>query len=383
MSLLETVGEKAAVIIEIGHSYTKCGFAGDAAPKRILRSEITKNGTTQPTNVYSYSSEAQLRDNLMEFLYKVYYKTLNINSKERKVVIVESIFTQTQFRHVLTDVLFKNFQVVSVAFLPGHLAALHSLGISTALVLKCGYTDSQVCPIADNYLLTSLIDTIDFGSKMIHREIERQIREESTVRVNGTVKEFGVLKLTLDENLIENIKVKSCFVTTAERSADYLATKGVGFKFVPDCSFSLPNMDLNISGKVREFACEGLFVDYLDNRTVPHLIMEALMKSPVDLRLKLAHNIVLFGGTCMLPGFKHRLVDELNKLVESEPYRHKLAVREFKFHVAPAFDNSTAWLGAAIFGTLNEYVDAISVHNLKYKDSSSVTDWFYPKSLRE
>ena len=149
MNYTEVLGtEKVAIIIDIGHAYTKCGFSGETGPHSIIPSRINR---IQATNIFDYKALTKhlsdedevltpstididrresevLKELLNEFLYRIYYKILNVNSRERKVVIIESILTPTLFRKTLGDVLFNNFQAVSVMFIPSHLAALYTLG---------------------------------------------------------------------------------------------------------------------------------------------------------------------------------------------------------------------------------------------------------------
>ncbi len=141
------VSEKPAIIIDIGHAYTKCGFSGEVAPHSIIPSKITHPiNRNQSKKIYDYKTlikqlgseslsntsekkqEETLRELLIDFLYSIYYKILNVNSRERKVVIIESVLTPTVFRKTLGDVLFTNFQAVSVLFIPSHLSALFTLG---------------------------------------------------------------------------------------------------------------------------------------------------------------------------------------------------------------------------------------------------------------
>ena len=65
----------------------------------------------------------------------------------------------------------------------------------------------------------------------------------------------------------------------------------------------------------------------------------------MDMRLELAENIVITGGTAMLPGFLHRIQLELYDLLKQPRYSNILAIKKFKFHQPPAKANYTAWLG--------------------------------------
>lgn len=62
------------------------------------------------------------------------------------------------------------------------------------------------------------------------------------------------------------------------------------------------------------------------------------------MRLKFAENIVLMGGTVMTKGFMARLKEELLDNLKSSKYNN-LKIKNFKFHVAPTYENYTAWLG--------------------------------------
>jgi len=64
----------------------------------------------------------------------------------------------------------------------------------------------------------------------------------------------------------------------------------------------------------------------------------------MDMRLKLAENIVLMGGTVMTKGFTARLKEELLEKLKTSKYKN-LKISKFKFHVAPAYENYISWLG--------------------------------------
>lgn len=107
----------------------------------------------------------------------------------------------------------------------------------------------------------------------------------------------------------------------------------------------LPRARLQASVLCREFACEVLFDDDIDGKSMATLLLDALLQAPIDLRRQLAENILVIGGTAMLPGFLHRLHAELLSLLDAPPYAYRLAIKEFQFHSPPAPLNYAAWLG--------------------------------------
>ena len=66
---------------------------------------------------------------------------------------------------------------------------------------------------------------------------------------------------------------------------------------------------------------------------------------PIDTRKALSENLVIIGGTAMLPGFLHRLLAEIRLLVDKPKYPDALATKSFRLHSPPAKPNCTAWLG--------------------------------------
>jgi len=123
-------------------------------------------------------------------------------------------------------------------------------------------------------------------------------------------------------------------------------------------------------------ALEILFIDKIDsNQTIPNLLIDTLVNCPIDLKRPLSENVILMGGTCMLEGFKSRLVSEVNSLFGNEKYSSKIMLRQLSFHVPPCLDNYTAWLGGSIFGHL-DILDIYSIQFSKYKDMEKLTDWF-------
>lgn len=88
-----------------------------------------------------------------------------------------------------------------------------------------------------------------------------------------------------------------------------------------------------------------LFPDDNDRLGLPYIILDSIMKCPLDMRRQLAENILLIGGTTMIMGLYSRLKSELLALLESDIYKNALFFNAVKFHTAPSKPNFTAWLG--------------------------------------
>ncbi|VDK21278.1 unnamed protein product [Taenia asiatica] len=380
------IGEKTPIIFDLGAAYIKCGFAGEASPRFILPSLFIK---------LDFSS-VNLYESLKELFYSLCYRYLLVNPKERRVVIVESIMTPTHFRQTIADVLFRHFEVPSILFAPAHLMALFTLGISTGLVLDCGYSEALVLPICEGFTLLSTWHSAHLGSRHIHKRLEGQIREHAFVEDDGAGRQKLSEVFDMGANthaMLEDILMRACFISPADRAASWRKWIEEREKSKEGCptqpplyateSFTCPlegcgegTRLVHIPSWLRESATEILFTpDDADGVTITTLFLDCLLMCPIDYRVSLAQNVVCIGGTTMLPGFVERLNEELQKGLDLPHYEPLAALKQhLKFHKPPAKANYTAWLGGAIFGAL-ECLPGRSLLRDAYLKDPKLPDW--------
>ncbi|ELW69033.1 Actin-related protein 10 [Tupaia chinensis] len=135
---------------------------------------------------------------------------------------------------------------------------------------------------------------------------------------------------SVPEGILEDIKVRTCFVSDLKRGLKIQAAK------------------FNLDGN---------------------------NECPIDTRKQLAENLVVIGGTSMLPGFLHRLLAEIRYLVEKPKYKTTLGTKTFRIHTPPAKANCVAWLGGAIFGALQDILGSRSVSKEYYNQTGRIPDW--------
>lgn len=114
---------------------------------------------------------------------------------------------------------------------------------------------------------------------------------------------------------------------------------------------------------MQAFRCaEPLFQPSLlgkDEGGIQQLTFDAISKCDIDLRRDLYQNIVLSGGTTMLPGLKERLEIELLRMApEKTPV--KIA--------APADRKYSVWCGGSILASLHSFKDMWMTRQ-EYNDS--------------
>ncbi|XP_036405612.1 actin-related protein 10 [Megalops cyprinoides] len=377
-------GEKTAVVIDLGAAYTKCGFAGETGPRCIIPSELQRPGLQQPVRVVQFNiNTEELYSNLKEFIHMLYFRHLLVNPRDRRVVIIESILCPSHFRETLTKVFFKHFEVPSVLFAPSHLMSVMTLGINSALVMDCGYTETLVLPVYEGIPILSAWEALPLAGKAIHKELEAQLVEQCTVDTDSsTGQSVPAVIGTISEEVVEDIKVRTCFVSDLQRGLKIQEAKfnleGTAERPAPppDVDFPLDGEKiLHIKGSIRDSVIEMLFEQDNEEKSVATLVLDALVKCPIDTRKTLSENLVVIGGTAMLPGFLHRLLAEIRLLVEKPRYQQALATKTFRVHSPPAKPNCTAWLGGAIFGALQDILGSRSVSRDYYNQTGRIPDW--------
>ncbi|KAK3730365.1 hypothetical protein QZH41_014846 [Actinostola sp. cb2023] len=193
------------------------------------------------------------------------------------------------------------------------------------------------------------------------------------------MRESPSLKLLQESPLLQRLFMKNLFVLVR---TCFVAPKFSGPKDEPRPASMVHQVDypldggriLRIEGQIREQTFDILFDGDEEEKSIATVLLDSLILCPIDTRKKLAENIVLIGGTAMTPGFKHRLMQEIYILLQSPQYKDKLFIKTVKMHQTPVNANSTAWLGGAIFGSLEVLADR-SISKEQYIQDKKIPDW--------
>jgi hypothetical protein len=136
----------------------------------------------------------------------------------------------------------------------------------------------------------------------------------------GAVEVHGQIKKQLEgvwddppEEALEDIKVRACLAGQLPEGT-----------VLPTLKYAVKGVaaPIDLGPTLRATACDSLFEGVADGgySSIPTAILDALLACSVDARKRLAQNIVLCGGTTMLPGFRHRLSHSIAKLAADDAY---------------------------------------------------------------
>ena len=155
----------------------------------------------------------------------------------------------------------------------------------------------------------------------------------------------------LESSILEDITVRTCFVTTLARARQLIEsrTNEAGpAPPTPPPAINYPlsgSRNLILEGSVREECAEILFEIDNDMISLASMVLDAILQCPIDCRVPLAENIVFVGGTSMIPGLKARLISEIKDLQNHPKYMSKIQLKTVKVHRPPAKANYVTWLG--------------------------------------
>ncbi|XP_068155185.1 actin-related protein 10 [Drosophila tropicalis] len=371
MPLYETVmQEKPPIVLDIGHAYTKLGFAAETCPRKIIPTELVLTTTGQSKRLFDYERNEELHDQMVDFLQMIFFKHLLVSPKERKFVILENVFGQTVIRETLARVLFVHFDVSSVLFVPSHLMALSTLAAPTAVVVDIGYNETSIMPIFSGVQVMTAFKDQSYGGRAIHEEIKRQLLREGIIEDED--------RALLTESVLEDIKIRTCFVTTFERAQARLNMEGEQPTPPPSADYAIcdSNTVIQIPGLLRETVYELMFEETRERDSLPHLILRSILDCTVDVRRALVEAIFLIGGGSMVKGLASRLKQELQHLLQhDEIYKDRFhGALEFKFFPSICKQNFSLWLGGSLCGA-TDLIQMRSLAKEAYLKNEHVPDW--------
>jgi len=190
-------------------------------------------------------------------------------------------------------------------------------------------------------------------------------------------------KFAVDEHQIEKAIARTCFVQpfkyknekdVNDKDKDNgMNPNSVSYEF----NVKKQSAFCKITPAIRRRICEVLFDE--NKNHIVHFLCDQLLKAPIDCRGTLVNNILLTGGTCQIPGFEARFIQEWNHAMTLDKYKelhnlkHRFSLIKCKF---PA--NIRMFAGASIYGDLtSRFVDELFItkEDFEKKNNGRMDDW--------
>ncbi|KAE8157720.1 actin family [Aspergillus tamarii] len=321
--------------------YTKAGFAGDDGPRVVFPTIVGYDGGFDNKTYVGDSALANREmlsltnpiehgsitnwDDMEKIWNHTFVNELQVAPAEYPVLMTEPPLNPKIEREKATQIMLEAFEVPAFSLGIGAVLALHASGRTTGLSVGCGHGSVDCVPVYEGFALPHAILRQDIGGK--------EITEYLANRLDGN---------SLSSDIFRDMKEKHCYVAL---DAEEESQRNIQQSYaLPDGRF------IEIGAEIFQ-APEVLFQPAMIGREISGIHEQAynsIFKCDLDIRRDLYGNVILSGGTSMLPGIADRLHQHLTSL---SPANIKVKV------VAPPERRYSTWIGGSILSSLSTFQD--------------------------
>ena len=277
----------------------------------------------------------------MELLWEHIYSTQNLNAKmdDHPVLVTESPHNPTSHREQLAEIYFETFRAPALFVAPPAVLSLYASGRTTGVVLDVGEGVTHCIPVYEGYALPHSIVRSDLAGCDVTKRLQLLLRKSGLA-----------FSTTAESDFCSRMKEEVCYVSNVPAKEDESGDFGSGDTTTAaagKAQYQLPDGQvINLSNNERCRSSEVLFNPSLigsEEKTIHDVLLTSILQSDMDLRSTLFSNIVLSGGSTMLPGLGDRLLYEVRGRA---PERTRIRIS------APPERKESAWVGGSILASL-------------------------------
>ncbi|XP_059431928.1 actin-100-like [Corylus avellana] len=350
--------ENRPIVCDNGTGSVKAGFAGDDAPCVLFPSIIGRPRNRhamigiEQNDVY-YGDEAQARRGILSLSYPIEHgivrdweamerlwehtfdKELRVNIEEHAVLLTESPLNPKSNREKMVEIMFEGFEIPATYIAIQAVLSLYASGRTTGIVMDSGEGVTHVVPIYEGYALPHAIHRLDLAGKDLTDYLTKILTEEGYIFTTSAERE-----------IVRDIKERLSYV-----AMDFEKELGVSRpeSFELDKQYELPDGEVITVGAGRFKCPEALFnprMVGMESSGVHEIVLKSIRRCDMDIRREMFGNVVLSGGTTVIPGLADRLAKELTSLA---PPGVRVKV------VAPPERKYSVWIGGSILASLSTF----------------------------
>ncbi|ESR66073.1 hypothetical protein CICLE_v10008652mg [Citrus x clementina] len=354
---VEDLYEFRSIVCDSGSGSVKTGFAGDDAPCVVFPSLIG-----QPRNKNSmigigqkdmyFGDEAQARRGVlrlshpvnrgmvrdweaMERLWEqIFDKELRVTIEEHPVLLTEPPLNPKINREKMVEIMFEGFEVPATYVAIQAVLSLYASGRTTGIVMDSGEGVTHVVPIYEGYALPHAIQRLELAGKDL-----------TDYLTTNLTKDGYIFTTSAEREIVRDIKERLSYVAMDFQKELAMSKESSQL----DKQYELPDGQVITIGAAQFKGPEVLFDPSrmgLETGGVHEILVRAIMRSDMDVRREMYGNVVLSGGTSLIPGLPDRLAKELCNLA-SPGVRVRV--------VAPPQRLHSVWIGGSILASLSTF----------------------------
>mmetsp|Transcript_33743 Transcript_33743/g.46246 ORF Transcript_33743/g.46246 Transcript_33743/m.46246 type:complete len:376 (+) Transcript_33743:17-1144(+) len=364
--------DEPIVVVDVGSSSIKAGFSGEDMPSYVYPSTISTHHRTiesveSPFADYSAAHSpgqpiyrGAIKDwDQMEKLWQNLTEQVNITSSDEiSILLIESPRSTAYDRTKWAEMMFEVFRAPSLCIGNSASLTIFASGRTTGLAVECGAGITSTTPVFEGLPLKHAAICIDFGGQDISMNLKKLFNDKN---------------IDIDLTSAKIVKEKLSFV--AENNASNSS------KVLPTSTFCLPDgTDVTIDTKLLSSCTDSLFTNKKTSiGGLINQVHESIVLCDDSVKRELAHNIIISGGTSMLPGLGDRLNNDLIKRFTAEPEYKYIPLTNQTIRVVPNSGYSergytsqrkhAAWVGGSIISSFDTYHKCLKITRQEWEES--------------
>ena len=321
----ENVTEGTPVIIDIGESACKVGFAGEEMPRASFPTIVGREKYTavmvDAARKTAYVGEDAnksrgvlkigypiSRGNIMnwedyfELITHIYFNVLRVDSSKHPVIYIEHLLTPPETREYIARLFFDTYKVPAIFIVPSAVLAMFSVGLTNGFVIDSGEGCTFLVPIFGGEPFYPALTKLNLAGADVAESLKGLLLRRGYSLTSSASKEIA-----------REIKEKNCYIAMdPDEERKNLNPDDLN-------SYDLPDGEtIKIDPETRFYAAEILFNPGIlgyNCESIPQAIINSLLKLDPYWQWELLKNLVLAGGNCNFKGFELRVERELGKLL--------------------------------------------------------------------
>jgi len=364
------MGGMKCVVIDTGSHITKVGFAGEDAPRSVFPSVTARSRGADKKlyvghNVYRAPPDSKLAiknpiergmpsgdswEDLKRLWEHVLKNELDVNAEDVALVLTDapmSVSQSTKVREIrrkMGEIAFEELGVKALTIGCQPVLSLFSTGRTCGCVVEVGGGATFTVPVFHGLALHHAVLKQEVAGQDVTRALLKSFLDQKLPEVKKS-----------DLQIVNVIKEKVCYVASdfkAEAARYDNDTHGM------ERSYELPDASMITVGPDRYRCPEVLFqpakllgADGVGMKGIHELCNTSIEKiDTMELRTKMFENVVLSGGSSMLPGIGERLQNEVSALATDGATVSVVTDSQRKY---------AAWVGGSMLGSLPTIKDIL------------------------
>ncbi|KAG9508543.1 Actin-like protein 6A, partial [Fragariocoptes setiger] len=385
--------EVGAIVLDIGHSSVRVGFAGEDTPKADIPSLIGYTDSEDDGKKYFIDTTAIsvprsgmeltsfLQDGMIDdwdlfeqMLDHIFKNQIRSESEQHPVLMSEASWNHRAKREKITELMFEKYKVPAFFLVKNAILAAFANGRSTGVVLDSGISHTSAIPVHDGYVLQQAIVRQPYGGDFITQQCRQyfvnnhiEVVPQYLVASKEPVKEGEPAKYVKKINVPPVTKSWNNYMTKKviqDYQCSILQVSDVPFEKdtaenMPSLHYELPNGYNFDSGAERFLIPEKLFNPSVSGKGIPsnnnnmmgvaQLVTTSVGMCDIDLRPSLYGAVIVTGGNTLIPSFSDRLNYDLS---HKTPPSMRLKVLCSNQNTERRFG---AWIGGSILASLGTF----------------------------